>query len=532
MKNDTITPINELQDAGRKIAAKKDNFTSWKEAMNSAVTGEFDAAKNFPVPPYKTLMKEGISEHICNLVEYVRSLTPTKPKGWKVRYYMEDYTNKMLIARKAVNELLENGVTAAFMNALDVLDSCRKHEAEIALRKYISLDKAKEISGLRVVDGYQKNYKLRLPLSSNASVKRHLAAEAGEHDTLEELGNALMGVTKKKEDTTAKKLGVYSRWLRAENKRVYYVGARVAGNVHLVLTEFFDDSTAAYAAQVVRQEELVETLKGVSRVPALRVSVDLWRRGGDTSEFANFSNEEFMATFGISGLTYGNWVNPTARQAKLNATYDAFIDLAKALNISPERIGLGNSLGLQFGASGSGHALAHFRPCDNSINLTRDKGDGSLAHEFGHALDYRLGNLFGGNSFLTSQYRSSAVCEFVREKGGVYLTAYQAFCRLMGLITAQAQNGYYNRSYVFGRSNSKYWASNVELFARAFEAYVRSKNDTNDYLVKFTEHTAFRDGFKELTHGAQESYPYPTPAEMEHMAPLFDTLMDAMKEAI
>lgn len=524
--------INDLQDAGRKIAAKKDNFTTWKEAMTSAIDGEFDAAKNFPVPPYKTLMKQGISEHICNLVEYVRSLAPTRPRGRYSRYYMEDYNAKMLAARLAILNLLDKGITPEFAQVLNILDKYRRHDDEIELRKYISLDKAKEISGLRVSDGWQKAYKLRLPLSSNATVKRHLATAAGEHDTIEGLGNALMGVEKKKEDTTAKKLAVFSRWLRTERRSVYYVGAKLAGNVHLVLTEFFDDCMEARAARVERENELVEKLKSVSRIPALRVSVDLWRRGGDTSEFANYSNEEFMRTFGISGLTYGNWVNAVARQAKLNATYDALTDLAGALGISRERIGLGGNLGLQFGASGSGHALAHFRPSDNSINLTRDKGDGSLAHEFGHALDYRLGKLFGGSGFLTAQFNSTAVCAFVREHGGLYARAHASFIKLMQLMTSHVKNGYYDRSSVFGRGNAKYWANSQELFARAFEAYIRSKNDTNDYLVKFPAHADFADGIKQFTNGQQESYPYPTPAEMEHMGPLFDDIMDALKEAV
>ena len=32
--------------------------------------------------------------------------------------------------------------------------------------------------------------------------------------------------------------------------------------------------------------------------------------------------------------------------------------------------------------------MAHYEPARNVINLTRLKGAGSLAHEWGHALDY------------------------------------------------------------------------------------------------------------------------------------------------
>lgn len=59
------------------------------------------------------------------------------------------------------------------------------------------------------------------------------------------------------------------------------------------------------------------------------------------------------------------------------------------------------SLAIAFGARGSGTALAHFEPARNVINLTKLKGAGSLAHEWGHALDFFLGTNCGGRMFLS-----------------------------------------------------------------------------------------------------------------------------------
>lgn len=48
-------------------------------------------------------------------------------------------------------------------------------------------------------------------------------------------------------------------------------------------------------------------------------------------------------------------------------------------------------LAIAFGARGKGKALAHYEPARVVINLTKMKGAGSLAHEWGHAFDDFLG---------------------------------------------------------------------------------------------------------------------------------------------
>lgn len=90
------------------------------------------------------------------------------------------------------------------------------------------------------------------------------------------------------------------------------------------------------------------------------------RVGEDYRNGKNVDNAMLMETFGINGITYGNWVSGPERQAKLNATYDAFLDLAHLLGIPPRAISLNGSLGFQFGASGVGRYSAHYRPADVS----------------------------------------------------------------------------------------------------------------------------------------------------------------------
>ena len=68
--------------------------------------------------------------------------------------------------------------------------------------------------------------------------------------------------------------------------------------------------------------------------------------------------------------------------------YEALCDLAVALDVSLKDIALNNRLSIAFGARGQGSAVAHYEPAREVINLTKMRGAGSLAHEWGHALDH------------------------------------------------------------------------------------------------------------------------------------------------
>lgn len=62
-------------------------------------------------------------------------------------------------------------------------------------------------------------------------------------------------------------------------------------------------------------------------------------------------------------------------------------------------------LAIAFGSRGKGRALAHYEPARVVINLTKMKGAGSLAHEWGHAFDDWLGikcGVRGLSTFLSA----------------------------------------------------------------------------------------------------------------------------------
>lgn len=120
--------------------------------------------------------------------------------------------------------------------------------------------------------------------------------------------------------------------------------------------------------------------------------------GDDVRHGRNVTGDDFIRDFGFKGGEFGNWLSEKDRQASLNAAYDAFHDLAKALNISDKDISFNGELSIAFGSrgrGGKGSALAHYEPFYKVINLTKMKGAGSLAHEWIHALDDAIGRQIG-----------------------------------------------------------------------------------------------------------------------------------------
>ena len=135
--------------------------------------------------------------------------------------------------------------------------------------------------------------------------------------------------------------------------------------------------------------------KGVSVAMAERLGIEHRLPGDDVS------SERLKETFGFRGVNFGNWMQGETkakvneRQLHLNHLFDAFMDLAQLLNVPPKAMSLNGMLGIAVGAQGSGKALAHFVPGVNEINVTRTKGAGALAHEWGHALDHYFATMGG-----------------------------------------------------------------------------------------------------------------------------------------
>lgn len=97
--------------------------------------------------------------------------------------------------------------------------------------------------------------------------------------------------------------------------------------------------------------------------------------------------EDFMKKFNVRGVEFGHWVNDSSGKYHLQRSAEAFSDLAGVLGIDDQDVSLNGRLAIAFGARGKGGALAHYEPDRKVINMTKYGGAGSLAHEWGHAMD-------------------------------------------------------------------------------------------------------------------------------------------------
>lgn len=131
-----------------------------------------------------------------------------------------------------------------------------------------------------------------------------------------------------------------------------------------------------------------------------RAVVEDYRKGKDTH------GGSMMEAFDFRGGEFGNWLNDKERIVTANSCYDALGDLARTLRVNPEfiasRFQTERGLAIAFGARGRSRALAHYEPGRKVINLTKQGGAGTLAHEFGHCLDNTLAKKMLKNTLQTN----------------------------------------------------------------------------------------------------------------------------------
>ncbi len=285
------------------------------------------------------------------------------------------------------------------------------------------------------------------------------------------------------------------------------------------------------------------------------------RIGEDYRQGRNITAEELTRAFGLKGVTYGNNVTAKQRQDHTNYTFDAFMDLANLLGIEPRHIGLGGKLTFAFGALGHGRHSAHYTPDNNgqgqAINLTNTRGDGAVAHEWFHALDWNLRPELAGeqvgaikdlvallsytipsaesietrlDSFLSghSQWTNMGRGTTPRDHADLYLA--RTIRDLEAVIERGAsrdrwagasQTQYKRQADALGQD---YWGNAHELLARAGEAWVYDRlAGANNYLVS----DWVEDG--KVQRPTYRGQPYPSGDERAFFNDAFDQLMRAIE---
>lgn len=257
--------------------------------------------------------------------------------------------------------------------------------------------------------------------------------------------------------------------------------------------------------------DLIKTPARVaSRTPASRVQKDeVVRVGPDYRAGKSVTGEDFIRTFGFSGVEYGNWTTQKERERHLNLAYDSMMDFARVMDWDPLALSLGGRLGLCIGSRGKGGANpanAHFDAVNQAINLTRMRGDGCLVHEYIHAVANHFGRLATGSpqdimdTFGYSLRKEGAVPK-VPTTLALREPVLKAFHQLLVAIMRSPAPGadatsigsFTEQSALLSASKEvdgpgkDYWAQPAELFARTMETWfketVANKSERNDYLV-------------------------------------------------
>ena len=345
------------------------------------------------------------------------------------------------------------------------------------------------------------------------------------------------------------------------------------------------------AEDIVKKSEFVrqsgkenEETETTEKKKLIRFSIsfkDLKRSGmTDHRKGKDITPDKMRKTFGFTGVQTGEYVNATEQQDHLNYAYDAFMDLAEFWGIKPEQIGFGR-MAFTVGTLGKGgKAMAFFYPAypetDSKgqqtgrwyplINVTKNRGDGTVAHEYGHAVDFlmRIGNLAEMNrnrqitrddsmvlavqqmltvmqssTVMTAENAERALKDFVegswhykrrdsRYEASPVGWARQNLENRLNAVERFKKSGHYNDSFLdtsdYYRESNKlgeYWVRPEELFARAVEArvydWLQENNARNDYLVNEWVSDSFLS--KDTGYRGQ---PYPQGNERKHINAALD----------
>lgn len=245
------------------------------------------------------------------------------------------------------------------------------------------------------------------------------------------------------------------------------------------------------------------------------------------------SVDNVIGMFKLNAIGFGNWVTQEDRFNYISALTIGLYDLNKICQFKNANIGLNGLVSVSFGARGKGKALAHFEPGTFVINITRyhdgdflkeDRfvytgGAGSMAHEYGHALDYYFA-LFVATDQSQTSLSGGRTTEFVgiETTNKLRMEMNNLLAAIMWDTKRNDVTAYYKR--LQKSFNGEYWFRRNEIFARAFEKYVQIKLQKNGIKNKF------------LLHVKYSGMAYLTDAETITLLPLFDKLMATMAASL
>ena len=520
ISNEKPESLDKYEDYGEKIeGAKKDLWTSYRSSLERPLTDDFEKmslSKDFPEPNYEGLIREGVDVNILATIKALRDIIPTKPRGRYGMYKRKEYIQVLKFVRELASDLISgrkklSDIEEALHSAKDINEQVQLY-IELGYPAFKNANGWKIRSGVfSIANGEKLDKPTTMYYAYNMSNKARKSSKA--FKTKEELIDYLREEFNKEPEKEERKtkLDIYQVYKTGE----IIIGKKVGTNKYIDLKGGFKSAKEARAYYKENEKELLEKLQKLKETPETRGSANKERVGEDYREGMNVTPEKFANEFGFRGVQFGNYVEQSKRVDDINEAYDALLDLANLLDIPSRAISLNGSLGIAFGARGSGGksaAKAHYEPDEVVINLTKKKGAGSLAHEWWHAFDNFFGKLEGDEyGYITEKYASKK-------------TRNEVFEAYKGIVNVVKKN-IYERSVKIDSTRTKdYWSTTREMTARGFEAYIiakaKMKGFANDYLANILTEQEYRD---------IELYPYPYESEMKEIVEAYDKLFSILK---
>lgn len=419
---------NKIEDFGKKIGGARKDI--WAERglsvddlsdMNLAEKYKYATKNNvFKKPDFQEMVDNGLPVRVAYFIKTVRDALPPKP------VFTVNESNDDLLAEEKIKGYVEFicGFKEALLNIhtdediLSFYDDVIKDVYVKNISTYSivptekshgcltnKLLKACQVSRYGLIDFDRKIKKKQFCYSEHD--KKIDGFEIAKYDDSCEF-------EKDRERTVLKKKvinGSYfyypkdefadaSKWIK-DTYYVLYKSSIVANNLSMEQAKETVERMADLKAATVEATEPEKKKRKSKFVPKQLEHIERTGPSFGIDENNLADGDMYLNTFGFAGGEFGNWMSEKDRQASLNFGYDALMDLADALEIEPEDISLGGELSIAFGSRGRAGAFAHYEPLYQVINLTKMKGAGSLAHEWGHALDNILSRKFNSSGIDT-----------------------------------------------------------------------------------------------------------------------------------
>jgi hypothetical protein len=543
---------NKIGDFGEKIGgAKKDVWSGFKDKMDTAkaldITSE-PLSKSWPEPDYQALLDNGADSWAVGFMHSARDAVPRKPtKSYKLKAWADGVKILRNFAADIADGTISTEKVKAEMQRLAGFHS-PFHWDELLTRieLYQAVGHSKSLADIRISSGEYNmlNGVLYNPAKLIWTVEKKAAATAfsnfpqqlAQGDTKQEAIDDFKEKFSKLETAKPASKEVSFDVYSTQGQAGFKVGKKVGRNF-IELAGPFDTVKEAREYKSNNQDALLEKLEKTKEIPRERRDINNPRVGEDMRNGEDVTPEMFSDAFGFRGVEFGNYVEQGKRQSDLNEAYDALMDMAALLGVPPKSISLNGSLGLAFGARGTGGKLAaaaHYERDKIVINLTKKSGSGSLGHEWWHALDNYFSRLAKNPSDMmtdrTDVSLASRESKYIYRDEGVRKEMIDAFGSVMRSIRLTAIKA--RSSKLDAKRTKEYWTTDVEMSARAFESYLISKlqdnNASNDYLANIVDPDTWAAAEK-LGFELDDSYPYPTAGEIPAIRAGFDKFFSVIE---